>query len=210
MRRISVPLKVALGYIFVVFILGLSAWLVYGNTRSFISMNEAERTFMQRRNVADSLIYSFLEMNNNEHSVYFGIEGSWPAFDRSVTVTQNIADTLSTLVADSLLRVKIEQLVLLLERKRENTRTMMGVMSRSGGGTYLNSKLHNLHTGRDSLVIHPEGAELREKRETVYEVVKTKKNFFGRLADAFRKSRNDTVSVPSLSRQARRPPYRRC
>ena len=197
MRRISVPLKVALGYIFVVFILGLSAWLVYGNTRSFISMNEAERTFMQRRNVADSLIYSFLEMNNNEHSVYFGIEGSWPAFDRSVTVTQNIADTLSTLVADSLLRVKIEQLVLLLERKRENTRTMMGVMSRSGGGTYLNSKLHNLHTGRDSLVIHPEGAELREKRETVYEVVKTKKNFFGRLADAFRKSRNDTVSVRS-------------
>lgn len=73
MRKISVPLKVALGYVFVVFILGLSAWLVYGNTRSFIEMNEAERTFMQRRNVADSLVYSFLEMNNNEHSVYFGI-----------------------------------------------------------------------------------------------------------------------------------------
>lgn len=106
MRKISVPLKVALGYVFVVFILGLSAWLVYGNTRSFIEMNEAERTFMQRRNVADSLVYSFLEMNNNEHSVYFGIEDSWPAFDRSVTITQNIADSLRVLVGDSTLRLQ--------------------------------------------------------------------------------------------------------
>ena len=199
MRKISVPLKVALGYVFVVFILGLSAWLVYGNTRSFIEMNEAERTFMQRRNVADSLVYSFLEMNNNEHSVYFGIEDSWPAFDRSVTITQNIADSLRVLVGDSTLRLKIDQLILLLERKRENTRVMMEVMSRNGGGSYLNSKLHNLYTGRDSLVIHPKGTEMRERRETVYEVVKTKKNFFGRLADAFRKSRNDTVSVRSNS-----------
>ena len=76
---------------------------------------------------------------------------------------------------------------------------MMGMMSRGKGGSHLDSKLHDLHSGRDSLIIHPEGTGVRERRETVYEVVKTRKNFFGRLADAFRKSRNDTVSVRSDS-----------
>lgn len=199
MGRISVPIKVALGYVFVVSILGVSAWLVYDNTRTYVTTNAAERVLMQRRSVADSLVYSFLEMNNNESAVYFGMDGSWQEFDRSVTLTQHIADSLKTLAGDSLLGVKTDELVRLLERKRENTRVMMGMMSRGKGGSHLDSKLHDLHTGRDSLIIHPEGTGVRERRETVYEVVKTRKNFFGRLADAFRKSRNDTVSVRSDS-----------
>lgn len=199
MGRISVPIKVALGYVFVVSILGVSAWLVYDNTRTYVTTNAAERVLMQRRSVADSLVYSFLEMNNNESAVYFGMDGSWQEFDRSVTLTQHIADSLKTLAGDSLLGVKTDELVRLLERKRENTRVMMGMMSRGKGGSHLDSKLHDLHSGRDSLIIHPEGTGVRERRETVYEVVKTKKNFFGRLADAFRKSRNDTVSVRSDS-----------
>lgn len=199
MGRISVPIKVALGYVFVVSILGVSAWLVYDNTRTYVTTNAAERVLMQRRSVADSLVYSFLEMNNNESAVYFGMDGSWQEFDRSVTLTQHIADSLKTLAGDSLLGVKTDELVRLLERKRENTRVMMGMMSRGKGGSHLDSKLHDLHSGRDSLIIHPEGTGVRERRETVYEVVKTRKNFFGRLADAFRKSRNDTVSVRSDS-----------
>ena len=76
-----------MGYVFVVSILGVSAWLVYDNTRTYVTTNASERVLMQRRSVADSLVYSFLEMNNNESAVYFGMDGSWQEFDRSVTLT---------------------------------------------------------------------------------------------------------------------------
>ena len=66
---------------------------------------------------------------------------------------------------------------------------------------YYNNKLEALHSGRDSIVISPQTKERHEQHETVYEVVKTKRGFFRRLGDAFRKQHTDTVSTTRLTHQ---------
>ena len=66
---------------------------------------------------------------------------------------------------------------------------------------YYNNKLEALHSGRDSIVISPQTKEHHEQHETVYEVVKTKRGFFRRLGDAFRKQHTDTVSTTRLTHQ---------
>lgn len=44
--------------------------------------------------------------------------------------------------------------------------------------------------------------EVEEKKEVVYDIVKSKKGFFARLADAFRKQHADTIQVSNRSRKA--------
>ena len=58
-----------------------------------------------------------------------------------------------------------------------------------------------LYWVRDSIVISPQTNERHEQHETVYEVVKTKRGFFRRLGDAFRKQHTDTVSTTRLTHQ---------
>ena len=66
------------------------------------------------------------------------------------------------------------------------------------------NKVKNLYSGHDSLVIRPKTAEIKENKQTVYEVIKTKRGFFARLADAFRRQRTDTLSTVSTGLCARR------
>ena len=51
-------------------------------------------------------------------------------------------------------------------------------------------------------MIHPKSVEVQENKEVVYDIVKSKKGFFARLADAFRKQHADTIQVSNRSRKA--------
>lgn len=60
-------------------------------------------------------------------------------------------------------------------------------------------KVADLHSGKDSIIVHPKTAQTHEEKNTVKEVVKTRKGFFNRLADVFKKQHVDTVSITSNS-----------
>ena len=77
----------------------------------------------------------------------------------------------------------------------------MNVLKNNSRDIYYNNKVEALHSGRDSIVISPQTKERHEQHETVYEVVKTKRGFFRRLGDAFRKQRTDTISTTRLTHQ---------
>lgn len=55
--------------------------------------------------------------------------------------------------------------------------------------------MSNLSSGRDSVVVHPKTAQTHENKRTTVEVVKTRKGFFRRLADAFKKGATDTIAI---------------
>ena len=66
---------------------------------------------------------------------------------------------------------------------------------------YYNNKVEALHSGRDSVVIHPKTSGRNEQHETVYEIVKSRRGFFRRLGDAFRRQHSDTIGVTHIARQ---------
>ena len=195
MMKTSVPLKVAIGYAVVLAISGLAAWMVYGNMRTFVRINETERTFNQRRDLIDSLVYSFMQTSNKERAITLGDIGQWESYERSLRNTLALSERLQDALPKTAQDRKIDSLQTLLRMNRDNTLLIMRMMSANRDDNFLADKVNNLHRGADSVIIHPKAKEVTENKQTVYEVVKSRKGFFARLADAFKRQHSDTLRV---------------
>ena len=200
--KTGVQFKIAAGYTLAILVLALAVWLVYGNTRAFMQIDKAEREFMERRDVVDSLIYCFLETDNCERSLCLGNTDELDNFDASLRKTMALADSLKAMVSDSSQCLKIDSLRSMLLLKRENTLMIVDEMARNNPDKFFREKVSKLQEGQDSVVIHPKSVEVQENKEVVYDIVKSKKGFFARLADAFRKQHADTIQVSNRSRKA--------
>lgn len=67
---------------------------------------------------------------------------------------------------------------------------------------YLQDKVKNLNTGKDSILVHSKAPQTHEAKKTTVEVLKTRRGFFRRLADAFKKEHAETLSVKQDSNRA--------
>jgi len=90
----------------------------------------------------------------------------------------------------------------LLKDEQDNLKQLSDAMEGNARPNYLHEKLQNLNTGKDSVVVHQKTAQTHEAKTTTVEVVKTKKGFFRRLADAFKKEHAETLSVKKDSNRA--------
>ena len=197
----STRIKILVGYALLAVVLVSATWMVYDNTRSLSAVNEASERLMARRDIVDSLVFTMLETANAERSVLLGDAGKWQRFDEALSSSAANAMRLRPLLMDTLKQQRLDSLITLLKAKRENTLLVMKEMNNDCRDIYYNNKLEALHSGRDSIVISPQTKEHHEQHETVYEVVKTKRGFFRRLGDAFRKQHTDTVSTTRLTHQ---------
>ena len=197
----STRIKILVGYALLAVVLVSATWMVYDNTRSLSAVNEASERLMARRDIVDSLVFTMLETANAERSVLLGDAGKWQRFDEALSSSAANAMRLRPLLMDTLKQQRLDSLITLLKAKRENTLLVMKELNNDCRDIYYNNKLKALHSGRDSIVISPQTKERHEQHETVYEVVKTKRGFFRRLGDAFRKQHTDTVSTTRLTHQ---------
>ncbi len=90
----------------------------------------------------------------------------------------------------------------LLEEERRNLRLLSNTMAGKPDKNYLHDKVKSLNTGKDSVMVHPKSPQTHEAKNTTVEVVKTRKGFFRRLADAFKKEHAETLSVKRDSNMA--------
>ncbi len=90
----------------------------------------------------------------------------------------------------------------LLKEEQENLRQLSDAMAGKPDKNYLREKVSSLNTGKDSVVVHSKAPQTHEAKSTTVEVVKTRKGFFRRLADAFKKEHAETLSVKKDSDMA--------
>ena len=183
----STRIKILVGYALLAIVLLSATWMIYDNTRSLTAVNNASERLMARRDIVDTLVFSMLETANAERSILLGDASEWQRFDHAISNSTEKARQLRPLISDSLKRQRLDTLVILLKAKRQNTMLVMAELGKDNRDIFYSNKMKALHSGRDSVVIHPRTAEQHDQRETVYEIVKTKKGFFRRLGDAFRR-----------------------
>lgn len=201
MVKFDITGKATVGYILMTAIIILAGWLVYGNTQSVMLVDKAEKQFMMRRDLTDRLVYSVLEVNNKERAICLGLYDKLPEFNNAVEQTLAAAETLKKCLGNDSATVRIDSLEYLVQMKRQNTFILMRIMGNADADRFYMDKVKSLSQGHDSVMMKQKALEIKEDKETVYEVVKTKKTFFGRLGDAFRKQRYDTVHVARHSRK---------
>lgn len=198
----STRIKILVGYALLAIVLLSATWMIYDNTRSLTAVNSASERLMVRRDIVDTLVFSMLETANAERSILLGDASEWQRFDHAISNSTEKARQLRPLISDSLKRQRLDTLVILLKAKRQNTMLVMAELGKDSRDIFYSNKMKALHSGRDSVVIHPRTAEQHDQRETVYEIVKTKKGFFRRLGDAFRRQHTDTVGMTRVQKRA--------
>lgn len=179
-------------------VIAIATWQVYDNSRLFVALNNASEQLLKRRDVVDSLVCSLLETNNAERSVLLGEGSEWPYFNRSVATSEQKAKQLKPFIADQGQRQRIDTLVELIHMKRENTKRVAQLMAFDNRDAFYRDKVQALQSGRDSVVIHSKLYGQHGQREKVYEIIKSKRGFFRRLGDAFRRQHADTVGVTNI------------
>lgn len=198
----STRIKILVGYALLAIVLLSATWMIYDNTRSLTAVNNASERLMARRDIVDTLVFSMLETANAERSILLGDASKWQRFDHAISNSTEKARQLRPLISDSQKRQRLDTLVILLKAKRQNTMLVMAELGKDNRDIFYSNKMKALHSGRDSVVIHPRTAEQHDQRETVYEIVKTKKGFFRRLGDAFRRQHTDTVGMTRVQKRA--------
>ncbi|WP_337391018.1 ATP-binding protein [Prevotella sp.] len=195
----TLRLKIITGYAILAIVLVLAAQMVYDSTRSLTALNTASERLMERRNIVDSLVYSMLDAANAERSVMMGDTRQWNRFASSIAESQHKAMQLKKLVADSVKALRMDTLANLMGAKRDNAMMVLNILADASGDAVYARKVHDLQSGRDSVVIHPNEITSASNRETVYNIVSTRRGFFRRLGDAFRRQRSDTIATTMQS-----------
>lgn len=198
MSKFGTSKKIITGYILLAVVIAIATWQVYDNSRLFVALNNASEQLLKRRDVVDSLVCSLLETNNAERSVLLGEGSEWPHFNRSVATSEQKAKQLKPFIADQGQRQRIDTLVELIHMKRENTKRVAQLMAFDNRDAFYRDKVQALQSGRDSVVIHSKLYGQHGQREKVYEIIKSKRGFFRRLGDAFRRQHADTVGVTNI------------
>lgn len=198
MSKFGTSKKIITGYILLAVVIAIATWQVYDNSRLFVVLNNASEQLLKRRDVVDSLVCSLLETNNAERSVLLGEGSEWPHFNRSVATSEQMAKQLKPFIADQGQRQRIDTLVELIHMKRENTKRVAQLMAFDNRDAFYRDKVQALQSGRDSVVIHSKLYGQHGQREKVYEIIKSKRGFFRRLGDAFRRQHADTVGVTNI------------
>ena len=203
MSKFGTSKKIITGYILLAVVIAIATWQVYDNSRLFVALNNASEQLLKRRDVVDSLVCSLLETNNAERSVLLGEGSEWPHFNRSVATSEQMAKQLKQFIADQGQRQRIDTLVELIHMKRENTKRVAQLMAFDNRDAFYRDKVQALQSGRDSVVIHSKLYGQHGQREKVYEIIKSKRGFFRRLGDAFRRQHTDTVGVTNILHDTR-------
>ncbi len=203
MSKFGTSKKIITGYILLAVVIAIATWQVYDNSRLFVALNNASEQLLKRRDVVDSLVCSLLETNNAERSVLLGEGSEWPHFNRSVATSEQMAKQLKPFIADQGQRQRIDTLVELIHMKRKNTKRVAQLMAFDNRDAFYRDKVQALQSGRDSVVIHSKLYGQHGQREKVYEIIKSKRGFFRRLGDAFRRQHADTVGVTNILHDTR-------
>ena len=198
MSKFGTSKKIITGYILLAVVIAIATWQVYDNSRLFVALNNASEQLLKRRDVVDSLVCSLLETNNAERSVLLGEGSEWPHFNQSVATSEQMAKQLKPFIADQGQRQRIDTLVELIHMKRENTKRVAQLMAFDNRDAFYRDKVQALQSGRDSVVINSKLYGRHGQREKVYEIIKSKRGFFRRLGDAFRRQHADTVGVTNI------------
>ena len=90
----------------------------------------------------------------------------------------------------------------LLKEEQRNLKQLSDAMTGKSTQNYLQDKVKNLNTGKDSILVHSKAPQTHEAKKTTVEVMKTRRGFFRRLADAFKKEHAETLSIKQDSNRA--------
>lgn len=194
--KISTSFKVTCGYVLLVSVLAGMFYYLYRQTQSMARMSEVETQVARHRQATNRLMSWLLEAENRAQAVSMGREEAYRPYAAAIDSVQAAIYSLDTLQTDSIQHARLDTLQALVNEKRESMEVLLAIMNKNHAGRALEQRIADLRSGKDQVTVNNPtvtGKVVNVQRS--YEIEKSKKGFFRRLADAFRPSHTDTTRV---------------
>lgn len=194
--KISTSFKVTCGYVLLVGVLAGMFYYLYRQTQSVARMSEVETQVARHRQATNRLMSWLLEAENRAQAVSMGRQEAYRPYAAAIDSVQAAIYSLDTLQTDSIQHARLDTLLTLVNEKRESMEVLLAIMNKNHAGRALEQRIADLRSGKDQVTVNNPtvtGKVVNVQRS--YEIEKSKKGFFRRLADAFRPSHTDTTRV---------------
>lgn len=200
MKRVNQPrqnitLKVALGYTVLGCLFVLSTLSVFRYTEALSRVSEAEERLAGRRLAAEDVVLDLVKVGNLEQAVAMGMKNKDMAYFDAVDSALSSIKRFRNLQRGAAQKLRLDTIASLVVMKRENTLQMLDIIQGDDAAMVYRRHIEGLLSGSDSAVVKQNLSRPVVSKERTVVVEHSKKGFFGRLADVFRRSKRDTTMV---------------
>lgn len=194
--KISTSFKVTCGYVLLVGVLAGMFYYLYRQTQSVARMSEVETQVARHRQATNHLMSWLLESESRAQAVSMGRQEAYKSYAVAIDSVQTAIYSLDTLLTDSVQHARLDTLQLLVNERRESLEVLLAILGKNQTGNALEKRIADLRSGKNQVTVNnPTVTGKVVKVQRSYEIEKSKKGFFRRLADAFRPAHTDTTRV---------------
>ncbi len=194
--KISTSFKVTCGYVLLVGVLAGMFYYLYRQTQSVARMSEVETQVARHRQATNHLMSWLLESESRAQAVSMGRQEAYKSYATAIDSVQAAIYSLDTLLTDSVQHARLDTLQLLVNERRESLEVLLAILGKNQTGNALEKRIADLRSGKNQVTVNnPTVTGKVVKVQRSYEIEKSKKGFFRRLADAFRPAHTDTTRV---------------
>lgn len=194
-------LRIVIGYLLLTVSLCAAVWFIVRSARAASGVSEVERAVAVQRNAIGKLSVRMIEagMLAENATLQFSSNRDVRRYIHGVDRVDTALVELKDITADLLQRARLDSLRKLLIMKREGVVELVAAMRReTHQGSNLEQEIANLRSGRKPINVGTQvKVSVQENAEQVV-IDRHKKRFLDRLGDAFRKPKDDTLSVKYL------------
>lgn len=171
-------------------------YYLYRQTQSVARMSEVETQVARHRQATNHLMSWLLESESRAQAVSMGRQEAYKSYATAIDSVQAAIYSLDTLLTDSVQHARLDTLQLLVNERRESLEVLLAILGKNQTGNALEKRIADLRSGKNQVTVNnPTVTGKVVKVQRSYEIEKSKKGFFRRLADAFRPAHTDTTRV---------------
>lgn len=171
-------------------------YYLYRQTQSVARMSEVETQVARHRQATNHLMSWLLESESRAQAVSMGRQEAYKSYAVAIDSVQAAIYSLDTLLTDSVQHARLDTLQLLVNERRESLEVLLAILGKNQTGNALEKRIADLRSGKNQVTVNnPTVTGKVVKVQRSYEIEKSKKGFFRRLADAFRPAHTDTTRV---------------
>lgn len=171
-------------------------YYLYRQTQSVARMSEVETQVARHRQATNHLMSWLLESESRAQAVSMGRQEAYKSYAVAIDSVQTAIYSLDTLLTDSVQHARLDTLQLLVNERRESLEVLLAILGKNQTGNALEKRIADLRSGKNQVTVNnPTVTGKVVKVQRSYEIEKSKKGFFRRLADAFRPAHTDTTRV---------------
>lgn len=171
-------------------------YYLYRQTQSVARMSEVETQVARHRQATNHLMSWLLESESRAQAVSMGRQEAYKSYATAIDSVQAAIYSLDTLLTDSVQHARLDTLQLLVNERRESLEVLLAILDKNQTGNALEKRIADLRSGKNQVTVNnPTVTGKVVKVQRSYEIEKSKKGFFRRLADAFRPAHTDTTRV---------------